>query len=197
MIDIVTVAIVWTYVLGFLLLTVAVARRTEASIWLFSKGSGRQTFPATLFRIAFTVGAALPLLTMLTELVGNAPWYLARADVGQAGRLFGLAAMAAGTSLALYAQNYMGQSWRIGAAEGQLGAIVDSGPFSYSRNPVFVGQVVLFAGLALVFPTLAQVFIAIAVLVAAILQVRIEERVLERDLGAPYLEYRRRVRRWF
>jgi protein-S-isoprenylcysteine O-methyltransferase Ste14 len=94
------------------------------------------------------------------------------------------------------AQAYMGSSWRIGAAEGQVGEMVSDGPFACSRNPVFVGQIALFAGLALVIMTIPQMALAIIVIVAAFLQVRIEERVLERDMGASYSNYKRTVRRW-
>ena len=102
----------------------------------------------------------------------------------------------AGSALALYAQHYMGKSWRIGAAEGHLGTIVDTGPFSMSRNPVFVGQIVLFAGLVLVFTSVLQLTVAIVLIIAVMLQVGIEERVLTKELGPAYVAYRRRVRRW-
>lgn len=90
----------------------------------------------------------------------------------------------------------MGASWRIGAAEGELGPIVDNGPFAISRNPVFVGQALLFVGLFLVLPSLIQGALTLALLVAIVLQVRIEERVLVRSLGQPYRDYQQRVRRW-
>lgn len=97
---------------------------------------------------------------------------------------------------AAYAQHYMGASWRIGSAEGQSGAIVDTGPFRRSRNPVFVGQVALFTGFVVARPDIVQLALAAAVVLAVWLQVRVEEKVLERDLGEPYAAYRERVRRW-
>jgi len=45
-------------------------------------------------------------------------------------------------------------------------------------------------------PGLVELALALAVPVAIALQVRIEEGVLRRDLGAPYLAYQRRVNRW-
>lgn len=90
----------------------------------------------------------------------------------------------------------MGASWRIGSTEGQSGAIVDTWPVRRSRNPVFVGQVALFAGFVVARPDIVQLALAAAVVLAVWLQVRVEEKVLERDLGKPYAAYRERVRRW-
>jgi protein-S-isoprenylcysteine O-methyltransferase Ste14 len=77
----------------------------------------------------------------------------------------------------------MGASWRIGAAEGEQGAIVDTGPFAVSRNPVFVGQALLFVGLFLVLPGSVQGMLTVAILIALRLQVSIEETVLSATLG--------------
>jgi protein-S-isoprenylcysteine O-methyltransferase Ste14 len=65
-----------------------------------------------------------------------------------------------------------------------------------SRNPVFVGQAVLFAGLFLVVPGCVQALLTAALIVAIHLQVRIEEKVLAETLGEPYLAYMARVSRW-
>lgn len=195
-IEIGAVAVIWAYVFLFLVFTVVAARRAGTSVWLFGVGAERQMIPAMLFRASFALGAALPLVT-LWVLAGNPPWFLIPMSMGGApSGLVGLILMITGAALALYAQHYMGRSWRIGAAEGHVGKIIDGGPFSFSRNPVFVGQVVLFAGLWLVFPTVAQCAVVAALILAAVLQVRIEERVLGRELGQPYADYRQRVRRW-
>ncbi|PYG55879.1 isoprenylcysteine carboxylmethyltransferase family protein [Rhizobium sp. UGM030330-04] len=195
MIDAVTALAVWTYIAGFLFLTARLARKTGEPIWLFAKGRERQTLPATLFRLAFLLGALLPLVTLWLE-PQETVWLLSRGNPGATIRIGGMVMVLAGGLIALYAQNHMGRSWRIGAAEGHLGTIVDSGPFGFSRNPVFVGQIVLFAGLVLVFPSILQLAVAIALVIAVSLQVTIEERVLTKELGPEYDAYRRRVRRW-
>jgi len=123
---------------------------------------------------------------------------------GVAGDIIGHLLVAIGAMIAATSQMHMGASWRIGAAEGETGAIVDTGPFALSRNPVFVGQIILFVGLLLVFPDLFQAALTLALVVAIRLQVKIEERVLTATLGVltatlgePYLAYSRRVGRWF
>ncbi|WP_052675483.1 methyltransferase family protein [Agrobacterium arsenijevicii] len=195
MIDIVTALAVWAYIAGFLILTARLAGQTGEPIWLFAKGRERQAIPAMLFRITFLLGALLPLVSLWLGPQQPIP-LLNRCDLGAAIRITGAGLVLAGGLTALYAQHYMGKSWRIGAAEGHLGAIVDSGPFGLSRNPVFVGQIVLFAGLVLVFTSVLQLVVAIALIIAVVLQVKIEERVLAKELGPAYDAYRRKVRRW-
>lgn len=187
-------AIVLVYMALFLILSVRAARASGRSLWLFGKGSDRQARPARLFQLSF-IGVAFYALTALV--LGDAlaaPVH--NALDGRFGDLVGAALTLAGAGLALYSQVHMGRSWRIGAAAGQLGTIVRTGPFAFSRNPVFVGQVMLFLELALALPNLIQLTLTLLLLAAVHLQVRIEERVLERDLGDEYQTYRREVRRW-
>lgn len=193
-VEIVCSAIVLAYMALFLILTVRAARESGRSLWLFGKGSKRQALPALLFRLSF-VGVALYALTALVSADALAGPVHNALD-GRFGDLVGAALALAGAGLALYSQIHMGRSWRIGAASGQLGTIVRTGPFAFSRNPVFVGQVMLFLGLALALPNLIQLTLTFLLISAVHLQVRIEERVLDRDLGYEYQTYRREVRRW-
>lgn len=193
-IETVCAAAVLAYMALFLILTARAARASGFSLWLFGKGSEKQALPALLFRLSF-VGAALYALA--APLSGDAladPMH--DALDGRAGDLVGGVLVLAGAALALYAQVYMGRSWRIGAASGQLGSIVRTGPFAVSRNPVFVGQVMLFIGLLIALPSLIQLALTLMLIIAVHLQVRIEEQVLDRDLGADYRDYRCEVRRW-
>jgi protein-S-isoprenylcysteine O-methyltransferase Ste14 len=76
-------------------------------------------------------------------------------------------------------------------------SLVTHGPFRFSRNPMYLGIVLALAGLALVLGTAPPWLAALAL--ALLLRFRFianEERALELSLGEPYLEYKRRVRRW-
>jgi len=75
-------------------------------------------------------------------------------------------------------------------------AIVRSGPFSFSRNPLYLSLVMLYAGIGIVadagwFIPLLVVFVIFVWRV--ILR---EERYLEHAFGAEYMHYKRSVRRW-
>ncbi|MCA0418174.1 MAG: hypothetical protein LCH80_05550 [Proteobacteria bacterium] len=175
------------YIGAFLFLSLKQARASGQPVWIFSRGSRLQRLPALLFKFGFAGGVLWPPVR---------GWLGGEVPFGGLSAVPGLTLVIVGAVLALWAQLHMGRSWRIGAAEGEVGPIVDSGPFAFSRNPAFVGQALLFIGLLLVWPGLVELALALAVLLAIALQVRIEEGVLRRDLGAPYLAYQRRVNRW-
>lgn len=187
--------LVWVYLLSFFALTAVAQREAGRSVWLFGKGKEKQTLPAMLFRFAFAGAAVWPAVRLITgDIPGNDP--VRAALDGEWIDVLGHGLIAVGACIAILSQRHMGTNWRIGAAEGEIGRIVDDGPFAVSRNPVFVGQALLFVGLFFVFPGVISLALTIALLVAIHLQVKIEERVLAATLGQPYLDYMRRVRRW-
>lgn len=75
--------------------------------------------------------------------------------------------------------------------------LVTSGPFRYSRNPLYVGLNLVFLGLVLVVDSLwgLPVFLA-TVLVMHYGVIRREERHLEAAFGDEFRAYRARVRRY-
>ncbi len=76
-------------------------------------------------------------------------------------------------------------------------AIVSSGPFRLSRNPIYLGMVLLCAGLASLANSLWLLVLALPF--AVILQkgvIEREEAYLEQKFGDSYLRYKARVRRW-
>lgn len=191
----VSYALFAVYLLSFFGLSAVAARQAGRSIWLFSAGPASQTLPAMLFRIAFAGAALWPLIRSLTgDLITRDPLHDVLDGIGP--DIVGHLLVAIGACVAAASQMHMGASWRIGAAERETGALVDDGPFAVSRNPVFVGQVLLFTGLFLVFPSIVQGTLTVALIIAVVLQVRIEEQVLAATLGAPYADYSRRVGRW-
>jgi protein-S-isoprenylcysteine O-methyltransferase Ste14 len=76
-------------------------------------------------------------------------------------------------------------------------ALVDSGPFAISRNPIYCGMFLGLIGAAIAADTLW--IIAGLVIWYPIMRHGVigrEEAYLERHFGAPYLDYKSRVRRW-
>ncbi|MGQ3214844.1 methyltransferase family protein [Shinella sp.] len=183
-------AIMGGYLAAFLYLTARSARAAKKNVWLFGLGS-RQGLPALLFRLTFA-GALIHPALLAFGLEPVPAFFSPPAGL----RVTGLVVALAGAVFAIHAQHYMGTSWRIGSVAGHSGAIVDTGPFGLSRNPVFVGQIAMFTGFLLARPDAVQLALAAGLVLAVWLQVHIEEKVLERDLGDPYRDYRQRVRRW-
>ncbi len=77
------------------------------------------------------------------------------------------------------------------------GVLVTGGLFRWSRNPMYLGFVLLLAGTAILLgaatPFLAVVLFA---LIADRWYIAFEERALERKFGEDYAAYMRRTRRW-
>ena len=76
-------------------------------------------------------------------------------------------------------------------------AVVTSGPYRFSRNPLYVALTLLYTGLSLIFDTWWGIVLLLPVLwVMHQGVVRREERYLERKFGGAYRQYRSRVRRY-
>jgi protein-S-isoprenylcysteine O-methyltransferase Ste14 len=75
--------------------------------------------------------------------------------------------------------------------------LVTSGPFSLSRNPIYVALLLNYTGLAIFFGTLWGLLLLPAVVWMMNRWVIIpEEHYLEQKFGAAYTRYRASVRRW-
>ncbi len=76
-------------------------------------------------------------------------------------------------------------------------ALALGGPYRFTRNPMYVGLVLMQVGVALVANALwPLVFVVLSVIVVQRAVIVPEEAYLERKFGAPYVEYKQRVRRW-
>lgn len=76
-------------------------------------------------------------------------------------------------------------------------ALVESGPYRFSRNPIYVGFAVTYAGLAVAMDSLWALALLVPCLVVVDRWVILrEERYLESRFGQPYRDYKARVRRW-
>lgn len=108
----------------------------------------------------------------------------------------GIALMLAATVWTAYAQISMGTSWRIGVPSEGKTELKTHGPFSVSRNPVFLGMLAFVAGVALAAPNTLTVAALVASYISIEVQIRLEESYLESVHGDAYRAYRARVRRW-
>lgn len=74
--------------------------------------------------------------------------------------------------------------------------LVTTGPYRVSRNPQMVGAIAFLLGVALLGRSNGALIVAVLYACIAVMWIRLEERVLERQYGTAYREYRRRVRRF-
>jgi protein-S-isoprenylcysteine O-methyltransferase Ste14 len=76
-------------------------------------------------------------------------------------------------------------------------SLVFSGPYRWTRNPMYLAMLLLYIGIALLFDIFwALVLIPLVLLLVVRLVIWREEQYLEARFGDEYRQYRRRVRRW-
>jgi protein-S-isoprenylcysteine O-methyltransferase Ste14 len=84
---------------------------------------------------------------------------------------------------------------------GTVGApsVIMAGPYAYLRNPLYVGNILLYVGVALASNALSPWFPLVAVVVFGVqyaVIVSLEEEFLEKEFGTGYLEYKKNVPRF-
>ena len=131
--------------------------------------------PGVVLELAFPIGGLPPAFALLAGVVGGALWLAL--DVSAMVRF---------------------QRARTGVAPSKpTTALVTSGPYRISRNPMYLGMAVLYVALALALGVIwALVFLPAVLLVVDRLVIAREERYLEASFGDEYRAYRLRVRRW-
>lgn len=76
-------------------------------------------------------------------------------------------------------------------------ALVQSGPFRFTRNPMYLGLVLLTAGAAFLLATLPLFVVPFVVfLTNNAVVIPFEEAKMERQFGDEYRAYKQKVRRW-
>jgi protein-S-isoprenylcysteine O-methyltransferase Ste14 len=76
-------------------------------------------------------------------------------------------------------------------------AMVEDGPYSFSRNPVYLAFALLYLSVALLFDSAYVLVVLPAVIVLFNrFQIPREERYLQQRFGDEYSSYKARVRRW-
>jgi protein-S-isoprenylcysteine O-methyltransferase Ste14 len=141
--------------------------------------------PPLFFVIGFLVGVGLELLWPIPGLP----------------TLPALLIAAAGGALWLYLDGAASFSFRRAGTSiipfKPTTALVTSGPYRVTRNPMYVGMAALHIALAVAFGVIWALIVLPLVLIAVDrLVIAREERYLERKFGAEYTAYGQRVRRW-
>lgn len=107
----------------------------------------------------------------------------------------GLGIAGVGLLIVVLAQAQMGRSWRIGI-ERERTPLVTHGLFRISRNPIYLGLLVVVLGVAVVAPSGWTIVGAVLVYVQVGVQARAEEQHLIGVHGNMYVDWGRRVGRF-
>ncbi len=76
-------------------------------------------------------------------------------------------------------------------------AIIDTGPFGFSRNPIYISMIMVFAGVCFYWNApIALLFVIPTILALRYYVIAKEEAYLIRRFGDVYYSYQSRVRRW-
>ncbi len=109
--------------------------------------------------------------------------------------IIGAALVALGEGIRLWAVHHIGAISR--TRSDRLGPLISSGPFAYVRNPLYLGNILLWVGFSV---SAGLVWLAPVIVVLLALEyhaiVRWEERLIAGRIGAPYDEYVAAVPRW-
>ena len=161
---------------------VAIRRATGDRPWAFASAKGVQRVAGSSFALSV---AALLLAAALAPAGVTTSWTVLAAIVALVG-----------AAIVIVAQVQMGRAWRVGVREGDAPLFVSHGLFRFSRNPIFVGMMLVGLATAMVSATWWS-WVALALfVVSCTVQVRIEEAHLEASFGEAYRAFRRQVPRW-
>jgi protein-S-isoprenylcysteine O-methyltransferase Ste14 len=102
-----------------------------------------------------------------------------------------------GTGLAFSAASQFMRAHTTLDPHGSVIEIVTSGPYRFSRNPIYLGFVCLLIGFPFIFRSYWGLILSPVLMVSLYqLVVKHEETYLEKKFGDMYTSYKSRVRRW-
>lgn len=160
---------------------------------LLLRRSRRTVAGDDLFSAAVTFGGAIfafqTLLTSFHLQPWLLPWISSPLFDLPVARWLGMALMASGLVLTAASYLAMGHSWRIAIDHIGPGELVQSGPFRFSRNPIYLAGDAFIAGSFLLCPTLVALAYVLFTPPVLHAQIRREEQFLSSRFSSRYHEY--------
>jgi len=109
----------------------------------------------------------------------------------------GAVIVAAGLALVIWAVRLFRRAGTTHLPWGTPTALVADGPYRFTRNPMYLGMLLVLLGIAFFLGTLPMFLAPLAFyLTIDATAIPREEAMLTRSLGEAYVAYTRRVRRW-
>lgn len=146
----------------------------------------RKLLPPTYFYIAVVLILMLHFLLPGAQVI-HSPW-----------RYLGLIPLILGSALNILAdQSFKRHNTTVKPFEESTFLVTD-GVFRVSRNPMYLGFVLLLAGIVMLLGSITPwIVVAVFALLMELRFIRVEEAMLEARFGDTWSEYKHRVRRWF
>jgi len=145
----------------------------------------KKIFPPTYGLLALITMIGLHFLLPLTQVIGI-PWNVS-----------GTILIGVGLMMNVIASNAFTKHKTTIKPDEEPTALVTDGLFRVSRNPMYLGAVLLLTGVAITLGSLSS-FIVVPLFFFLINEIFIksEEKMLAEKLDEAYLAYKKRVRRW-
>jgi protein-S-isoprenylcysteine O-methyltransferase Ste14 len=136
-----------------------------------------------------TVEAAILLLQILAAIFTPIP----QGPLSWLITVTGVAMYVGGFVLAIWAKNVMSKSWGVpGVHEKKQDKLVTSGPFSFSRNPIYLAFIMLYFGFAIAIQSWL-IILRIPLAIYFYKSAKREEVNLNKIFGKEYQSYKKRV----
>lgn len=183
------------FLIGFVIPSYLVWKRTGVNPVTFSKNDNAHDFVGQAFKVI--------MLFLFIDIATYAlipQWYKyfksfnTLEEIGVL-KILGLTLVIISLGIVSLAQVKMSNSWRIGIDESNKTKLVTTGIFSKSRNPVFLGMQISLLGLFLITPNALMMLVLVMGSFCMHIQVRMEEEFLLRT-QPEYKSYAAQVRRW-
>jgi protein-S-isoprenylcysteine O-methyltransferase Ste14 len=184
------------FLLVFVIRSILLWKKTGINPFTFDKKDNAHSFNGKIFKLISAIE-----LTVIIIYAFKSEWYkfllpfwyLENAIAQKIGWSFLIISLI----WVWIAQSQMKKSWRIGIDKKNKSELITEGLFTISRNPIFLGIMIANAGLFLIIPNAFTLLIVSLSTVSMNTQVRLEEEFLEREFGDTYIDYSKKVRRWF
>jgi protein-S-isoprenylcysteine O-methyltransferase Ste14 len=152
-------------------------------------GPGVWFAPPAIFALAFLAGLWLEMEVYRIRMLGDLPM-AARVVAGST-------LMAAGLALMLWAFIEFRRAKTTVMPFRESSVLVPHGPYRFSRNPIYVGDILVHIGLAVALNAgWPVILLPVVIAVVRYYVIGREEEYLSRTFGPAYDAYRQSVRRW-
>jgi len=138
--------------------------------------------------IGSVTGAGL-CLPLLLDFLG-----IAILPIGLGTGLAAIVVMCLGVALRAWAAVTLGEFYTTTLVVTGNQRVVDTGPYAVVRHPGYLGEVLIWTGFGVLTCNLLLIFLLPAIFVAAyVYRISVEEKMLVRELGDAYAQYRRKT----